>query len=228
MAVSSPDYELALIDVGIDQPPINLLLQQLRHDDRSADLRMGLIAREGFTERAEHAAGHDPLTMAFPGRTKTPRSPGSCSNWPRYGRMNSFPSSNASARRARHWTCSPSWAQSWQIVRHAPGRKSRFNGAQYAFAQQKGDCRAGHDQFARSPTGAGPDGRRSAMSLEVRQAALSAFRQNVQTHGILLTTEEIKTQYQQYNGSQNQDEPTKKILGLILDCLEAPTKTENR
>ena len=35
LAVSSPDYELALIDAGIDQPPLNLLLQQLRHDDRS-------------------------------------------------------------------------------------------------------------------------------------------------------------------------------------------------
>ncbi len=65
MAVSSPDYELAMIDAGIDQPPLNLLLQQLRHDDRSADLRVGVIAREGFSERAQHVAELDPLTKAF-------------------------------------------------------------------------------------------------------------------------------------------------------------------
>ncbi len=33
--------------------------------DRSADLHVGLIAREGFSERAEHAAQGDPLAKAF-------------------------------------------------------------------------------------------------------------------------------------------------------------------
>ena len=68
---------------------------------------------------------------------------------------------------------------------------------------------------------------RGTQPLEIRQAAVSAFRQNLQAHGILLTTEEIKKQYQQYNESKNQDAATQKILGLILDCLEAPRKREN-
>ncbi len=65
---------------------------------------------------------------------------------------------------------------------------------------------------------------RVTQPLEIRQAAVSAFRQNLQAHGILLTTEEIKMQYQRYNESKNQDAATRQILGLILDCLEAPTK----
>ncbi len=50
-AVRSPDYELALIDVTIDHPPIGILLQQLRHDPRTASLRVGLVARSGYLER---------------------------------------------------------------------------------------------------------------------------------------------------------------------------------
>ncbi len=47
-AAQSPDYELALIDVTIDRPVIGILLQQLRHDPRTASLRVGLIARAGY------------------------------------------------------------------------------------------------------------------------------------------------------------------------------------
>ena len=43
--VASPDYELVLIDSRIQQPPINLLVQQLRHDARTAGLPVGCWAR---------------------------------------------------------------------------------------------------------------------------------------------------------------------------------------
>ncbi len=65
LAAQSPDYELALIDVSIDRPEIAMLLQQLRHDERSASLRVGLIARSGYLERAERLARQDPLALAF-------------------------------------------------------------------------------------------------------------------------------------------------------------------
>ena len=64
-AARSPDYELALIDVTIDRPAAGTLLQQLRHDPRTASLRVGLIARAGYFERAEHLAQSDPLAKAF-------------------------------------------------------------------------------------------------------------------------------------------------------------------
>ena len=64
--LASPDYEIAMIDAGISLPPIDLLLQQIRRDDRSADVRVGIIARAGFFEKAERAAASDPLTLDFP------------------------------------------------------------------------------------------------------------------------------------------------------------------
>ena len=50
-----------------------------------------------------------------------------------------------------------------------------------------------------------------------------AFRRNSEKHGLLLTTGEIRTQYDRFNASENLDAPTQHVLGLILDCIEAPT-----
>jgi hypothetical protein len=64
---------------------------------------------------------------------------------------------------------------------------------------------------------------RSTAPLDLRTAAVAAFRENTRKHGILLTTDEIRQQYRRYNESENGDAQTQKLLGLILDCLEAPT-----
>ena len=66
---------------------------------------------------------------------------------------------------------------------------------------------------------------RFTLPLELRKAAAQAFHRNTQQYGILLTTDEIHRQYRRYNESEKLDAPTRHILGLILDCLEAPTKT---
>jgi hypothetical protein len=57
--------------------------------------------------------------------------------------------------------------------------------------------------------------------LELRDAALAAFRHNVEHHGILLTMPEIVRQYKRYNQSESADRATQRVLGGILDCLEA-------
>ena len=64
---------------------------------------------------------------------------------------------------------------------------------------------------------------RDGSPLELRQAAVEAFRTSVQVHGLLLTTEEIRRQYERYNKSENADKDTQKVLGLLLDCIEAPS-----
>ena len=60
--------------------------------------------------------------------------------------------------------------------------------------------------------------------LEVRRAAVRAFRRNTEARGILLTNRQILRQYERYNQSEKLDQPTQRILGLILDCIEAPTQ----
>ena len=65
LATRSPDYELAWIDVSINHPEIDILLQELRRDPRTALLRVGLLAHAGHFELAEHLAALDPMAKAF-------------------------------------------------------------------------------------------------------------------------------------------------------------------
>ena len=67
---------------------------------------------------------------------------------------------------------------------------------------------------------------RFTQPLRLRQAAAVAFCENRAKHGILLSREEIQTQYQRYNNSEKQDAATQHVLGLILDCLEGAAKTD--
>ena len=65
MALRSPDYELMLVDMAAQGPLAEDIVQQVRQDYRTASLRIGLIARSGFLERAQRIAEQDPLTIAF-------------------------------------------------------------------------------------------------------------------------------------------------------------------
>jgi len=60
--------------------------------------------------------------------------------------------------------------------------------------------------------------------LAQRQAAATGFALAVKKHGLLLTTQEIKRQYAIYNQSAKLDIATQKVLGSLLDTIEAPSK----
>jgi len=227
MAASSPDYELAMIDMGIDKPPINLLLQQLRHDERSADLRVGLIAREGFVERAEHLAETDTMAKAF--------------SRPHEDAAVTWQLEQLAALRPLEFVGFEERQQQAVEALDMLAELGRTSGTLYDIRRVEDAVLAALNTPSLSLKAIrvlaminSPEAQRALVqtagrateSLEIRQAAASAFRQNIQTHGILLTTEEIKRQYQLYNESKNRDPASQKILGLILDCLEAPTKNQ--
>ena len=66
LAMACPDYELALVDAGLQEPVVGKLLQQLRFDSRTADLPVGILAREDYLDLAKHMAESDRLAAAFP------------------------------------------------------------------------------------------------------------------------------------------------------------------
>jgi hypothetical protein len=227
LAVSSPDYELALIDAGIDQPPLNLLLQQLRHDDRSADLRVGVIARDGFADRAQHVAEQDPLTKAFA------RSHDDASVAWQLEQLAKLKPDEFVAYEERQREAGEALDMLGELARN-PGKLYDMHQAEKAVLTALNTpslCKKAIEILISINS---PEAQRALVDtagrgtqpLEIRQAAVSAFRQNLQAHGILLSKEEIIKQYQQYNESKNQDDSTQKILALILDCLEVPTKAE--
>ena len=229
MAVSSPDYELAMIDMGIDQPPINMLLQQLRHDYRSADLRVGLIARDGFLERAEHLSESDTMAKAF----SRPHDDASLA-WQleqlatiKPQEFVGFDERQRQANEAMDMLAELG-RTSGKLYDIRLVEKAALTALYTPSLSLKAiDVLAMINSPESQRTLADIAGN-AAQTLQVRQAAVSAFRRNVQSFGILLTTEEINKQYQLYNASKILDQPTQKILGLILDCLEAPTKSEGK
>ena len=58
------------------------------------------------------------------------------------------------------------------------------------------------------------------LPLEHRQAAVQAFGLAIKSHGVLLTSEEIRQQYQRYKSSENQPGEVQRVLGSILDLIE--------
>jgi hypothetical protein len=221
-AVSSPDYELAMIDAGMDQPPINLLLQQLHHDDRTADLRVDVIAREGFLDRAERAAAGDALSKAFP----HPRDDAAVT-W-QLEQLGALKPDSFVAFDERQSEAVESLdllaelgKSSGKLFDIRQAEKAVLNALYIPALSRKAIAvlalmNSPAVQRALVDTAGG-----SAQPLEIRQAAVSAFRENVQSHGILLTADEIKKQYQLYNDNKNRDAASQKIIALILDCLEA-------
>ena len=59
-----------------------------------------------------------------------------------------------------------------------------------------------------------------ARPLEQRQAAAEAFAQSVARHGVLLTTAQIRQQYDRYNASSTAPAATQQVLGRLLDMIE--------
>jgi len=57
--------------------------------------------------------------------------------------------------------------------------------------------------------------------IDIRHQAAKAFINNVLDHGTQLTRDEILRQYDRYNASRNQAKETQRVLGLILDAIEA-------
>lgn len=229
LAARSPDYELALIDMAIDRPVINMLVQQLRHDERTGSLRVGLIAHAGYLERAERLARQDPLTLAF-----------------------SRPHDEESLRWqvAQLATLAPREFVSFDVRQQQAARSlalwaelSRTSGKLYDLRRlqdsvlaalytptlaQKAVAALADINSAESQRALVEVASRFTQPLELRIAAARAFRENTEKHGILLTSGEIRTQYRRYNESENLDAPTQHVLGLILDCLEAPTAARFR
>jgi hypothetical protein len=219
--LASPDYEIAMIDAGISLPSIDLLLQQIRRDGRSADVRVGVIARAGFFDRAEHVAKPDPLTMDFP-----------------------RPNDDAAVK----WevdqlaTIAPR-----DLVR--PAERLREAGEALDLLAEFGRLPKLYDlRQIQEPVIAAlkipslapkalavlanvnsPEAQRSMLDvanrdtspMELRLAAVEAFRANVKAHGVLLTTGEVRRQYDFYNQSEKADKSIQKVFGLILDSLEA-------
>jgi hypothetical protein len=206
------------------------LLQELRRDRRTALLCVGIAARERFSAQAERLAQPDAMSKAFA--------------WPRDDAAVRWQCEQLTAIASRDFVDLATRQQqaaetldlSAELLRSA-GKSYLYDmrrvqqGALAALYHPKSAVKA-TDVLAEMNSAEGQKAlvdvaSRNTMPLELRTAAAIAFRKNTQKYGIALTTEQIREQYRRYNESEKQDKATQHVLGLVLDCIEAPTKKQH-
>jgi hypothetical protein len=226
LATTSPDYELALIDPAVEQPTVDVLLQQLRRDCRSADLRVGLIARAGWFDVADRVAGRQPGTLSFarPHDEEAFR-------W-QLGQLGGLSPREFVGHEERQSQA----ARAMDALAKLSGGECRFYdlrrvqdsvlAALYTPALSAKTIAVLADLGTPESQRALVDlASRHTQPLELRQAAAKAFVENVKNHRTLLTTEEIRRQYARYNASEALDAETQHVLSTILDAIESAPQT---
>jgi hypothetical protein len=222
-AFDSPDVELALVAASLQRPTVDLMLQQLRHHPRTANLPVGVLAGPDELHRAEHLVRRDALAASFvePYRQEDAGSI--------VERVRSLAGARFVPRDVRLGQA----ARALELLADL-GRDRRFfdllraEEAVLAAQAVPGLTDKAIDVLANLGTPASQTtladiAGRPALPIELRQAAAAAFCTSVEHHGILLTTDEIVAQYNRYNQSAALDRATQNVLAAVLDCIEAPT-----
>jgi hypothetical protein len=226
---ASADYELALVDVALERPTVDFLVQQLRHDCRTARLPVGVVARAGRFRRAERAARIDPLAEAFH-RLHTQEA----AQWQverllgLLGRQRVLPE-----ERKRQATMVLKWLADWTGREQKIFDFSRLEDQMLAavyFPDQGLDAVAvlGNLHTRDVQQTLVDLASRPAQPIKLRVAAAKAFGQNVRRNGILLTSQQILLQYDRYNQSEALDKATQQVLGSILDAIEGPNRVKQQ
>jgi hypothetical protein len=226
LAVSSPDYEFAMVTASLEEPTPKLLLQQLRRDPRTARLPVGILARSGQYVRAQQAARSDPLAEAF---HRQHSEDAVVSDIERLMRLlgrdfvaHTERQSQAEAALDGLVKLSADGNQgvfSIQLVQPAMLAVLYVPQLGIKAAAVLGNLGTPQSQQALVEVASRP-----TLTLGLRRAAARAFGRSVESHGILLTRQEVLRQYDRYNASATLDVDTQLVLGFILDAIEAPTR----
>lgn len=225
--IASPDYQIALVDAALERPTVDFLLQQLRHDCRTASLPVGVVARAGQLARARHLTRNDSLAEAMP----RPHAKETVL-WQverlraLIGRRMVLPEERfRQADRALEMLAelSDPGQRLYDLRRVEETATTALYVPQLA---QSAVTLLGNLGTAASQQALLDVASRWTQPLDLRSAAARAFQQSTKQNGILLTSSEILRQYERYNQSETMDADTQQVLGTILDSIEARSKAQ--
>jgi hypothetical protein len=220
-ASTSPDYEVAFVHVSLTGPPVDDLLNQLRRDPRTADLPIGLIAPSEMRTEAERLARSLSLVMVVPPLQSEAALKFQLARIIEVaGRdLVTFAERQSQAAAALGWLAQLSdESQRLFDLQYSEPAAER---ALYVPALS----RLAALVLANLPSAAAQSAivdlaGRSVLPVETRRAAALAFRRSVRMHGVLLTSGQMREQYDRYNDSQKLDRDTQQVLASLLDTLE--------
>ncbi len=225
MALESPDYAFAILSDALDKPPFSDIVQQLRKDPRTAALPIGIAAREVNRQRADWLAARDDRTLVFPlplelesaaFETRRLLSVAGRSQMSQAERLRqagfALDALGQYAEREDKYPFYDLFRQQEQIsaavtTAELTGQAARVLGFLGTPAAQKRLV-----VIASDPT----------RPIADRRIAADAFKIAIQRRGLLLTRADVMHQYDLYNQSENFDQGTQQILGMLLDAMEAP------
>jgi len=228
-ALQSPDYELLLVDAILSYPTVDALVQSLRRDGRTGLLPVGVLAVSGDLDRASYLVRHDPRARAYP----RPHNE-EVVRWQVEDLVALSGDTMPAAERKRQAALALDWlGQLTQPDAAALYDLTRVGDPVFAALgvpdlSGKACAVLGNLGTPEAQEALVDLASRKTAPLSERKAALEAFRTAVQRRGLLLTIVKIRLQYDRYNQSAKEDSATQAVLGMILDCIEAPTKPQKQ
>ncbi len=220
--IESPDYELALIDFSLAAPTSGQLIERFRRDNRTSRLPIGIIASSEDLDRAERLSRRFPLTaVIIRAQTADALQYQTDLMMQKFGRVTfSAEERRAQARQALDWLAEMS---------QAPRGLYNLRRVESSLAAALSDPELGPKAAPTLAKLGTATSQRTLVDLAsfatqpigLRQAAAEAFAASVADFGPLLTTSEIRQQYDRYNNSETLDQDTQQVLASILDVVEA-------
>jgi len=230
MATDSPDYEIALIHAGIANPPAGQLVQRLRYDPRSADLLVDLVARSGEFREGERQASRDPLTVSYAWPHDEPSLAWQLAKLAEASGEHDavifvpLEERQQMARRAAEMLVEltdpqdPSPLIDLREIQASAIRALSL--PELSASALKLLARTGTPE---SQTALLELASRPSTDAAKRKTAVDALGRSVERHGILLTTDQLRRQYERYYAAERAAVEDQEIFDAILDYLEAPT-----
>ncbi len=224
-ATSSPDIEMLFVTDTLLRPQYSELIQQLRSDWRTRRLPIAFMFRDyERRKRVSYRFPNDSFLLLVPFSDEPTQVATHVTNL----RELYDPWRISNVDRRRHAAVAVRW-----LAKVSSDRE------RYHFY----DLGSNHDSLAKLLYFPGfaeegskilaslgtPDSQRelvnfasqSGLPVSDREKVVEAFADSVANGGTLLTSSEIQRQYDRYNASRTESEESQKLLGTILDVIEA-------
>jgi CheY-like chemotaxis protein len=221
-AGQSADLEMVLVDVDIDGPGIRDVLYALRSEPATSQVPIGLLATNSRLDAAHRIASQHQRVVTFP----RPQSDSALEEL--VGQLQAVSDRDpvTPQQRAEMAGAALDWLGQllardhtyYDLHRQAPVVEAALYLPALAARSMKALALLGTPASQRALADFASH---SSVPIEARNAAAQAFAESVKRYGILLTAEEILSQYDRYNASASLDSATQAVLGNLLDTLES-------
>lgn len=220
-----PDCEVVVTSAALQNPPLELTLQRLRAHPRGGDVPVLIYGDTEWLPKADRISQKVPVSLSV----AKPRDAQELINLVQRVRLLAGADRTVPADRVRHARTALTWLVTMSENPPEGLATSDLENAARESLQTPGLEPLGIQILAQLATPAAQTElveavSRDAWPLQLRLAALGGFGEAVKRRGVQLTTEQILRQYERYNQSSHREPAVQRLLGLVLDWIEAPSR----